>query len=140
MDLYMDLRANCQSGRGKTGDGMKCLFETWGIGSITFLRNQRAIRRLRTQCERAKRQLSTQTSVTIEFEPEKKIVAPQRRANRFCSNAPGNCQSWSTLVAVSLEKPLRVDSLHEGADFSLRLSRAKFEELCHSADFTSCPG
>lgn len=36
------------------------------------LRNQRAIRRLRTQCERAKRQLSTQTSVTIEFEPEKR--------------------------------------------------------------------
>ena len=28
MDLYMDLRANCQSGRGTTGDGMKCLFET----------------------------------------------------------------------------------------------------------------
>lgn len=52
-------------------------------------RNQRALRRLRTQCERAKRQLSTQTSVTIE-----------------------------------------VDSLHDGKDFSLRLSRAKFEELC----------
>ncbi|CAE7493140.1 HSP70, partial [Symbiodinium pilosum] len=52
-------------------------------------RNQRALRRLRTQCERAKRQLSTQTSVTIE-----------------------------------------VDSLHDGNDFSLRLSRAKFEELC----------
>eukprot|EP00413_Alexandrium_margalefii_P035156 CAMPEP_0204580080 /NCGR_PEP_ID=MMETSP0661-20131031/43860_1 /ASSEMBLY_ACC=CAM_ASM_000606 /TAXON_ID=109239 /ORGANISM="Alexandrium margalefi, Strain AMGDE01CS-322" /LENGTH=693 /DNA_ID=CAMNT_0051589147 /DNA_START=48 /DNA_END=2129 /DNA_ORIENTATION=- len=52
-------------------------------------RNQRAIRRLRTQCERAKRQLSSQTSVTIE-----------------------------------------VDSLHEGNDFSLRISRAKFEELC----------
>eukprot|EP00930_Biecheleria_cincta_P033922 TRINITY_DN23478_c0_g1_i1.p1 TRINITY_DN23478_c0_g1~~TRINITY_DN23478_c0_g1_i1.p1 ORF type:complete len:683 (+),score=152.01 TRINITY_DN23478_c0_g1_i1:28-2049(+) len=52
-------------------------------------RNQRALRRLRTQCERAKRQLSTQTSVTIE-----------------------------------------IDSLHDGCDFSLRLSRAKFEELC----------
>ena len=52
-------------------------------------RNQRALRRLRTQCERAKRLLSTQTSVTIE-----------------------------------------VDSLHEGNDFSIRLSRAKFEELC----------
>ncbi|CAK9115986.1 unnamed protein product [Durusdinium trenchii] len=52
-------------------------------------RNQRAVRRLRTQCERAKRLLSTQTSVTIE-----------------------------------------VDSLHEGNDFSIRLSRAKFEELC----------
>mmetsp|Transcript_111036 Transcript_111036/g.247950 ORF Transcript_111036/g.247950 Transcript_111036/m.247950 type:complete len:687 (-) Transcript_111036:170-2230(-) len=52
-------------------------------------RNQRAIRRLRTQCERAKRQLSSQTQVTVE-----------------------------------------VDSLHEGNDFSLRISRAKFEELC----------
>jgi L1 cell adhesion molecule like protein len=52
-------------------------------------RNQRALRRLRTQCERAKRQLSTGTSVTIE-----------------------------------------IDSLHEGQDFSMRLSRAKFEELC----------
>jgi len=51
-------------------------------------RNQRALRRLRTQCERAKRQLSTQTSVTIE-----------------------------------------VDSLHDGVDFNLRMSRAKFEEL-----------
>jgi len=51
-------------------------------------KNQRALRRLRTQCERAKRQLSSQTSVTIE-----------------------------------------VDSLHEGNDFSLRMSRAKFEEL-----------
>uniref|UniRef100_A0A7S2NUC1 Heat shock protein 70 n=1 Tax=Zooxanthella nutricula TaxID=1333877 RepID=A0A7S2NUC1_9DINO len=51
-------------------------------------RNQRALRRLRTQCERAKRQLSTQTSVTIE-----------------------------------------IDSLHDGNDFSLRMSRAKFEEL-----------
>merc|ERR1719401_37694 len=51
-------------------------------------RNQRAIRRLRTQCERAKRQLSTATSVTIE-----------------------------------------IDSLHEGNDFSLKMSRAKFEEL-----------
>jgi len=52
-------------------------------------RNQRAIRRLRTQCERAKRQLSSKTQVSIE-----------------------------------------VDSLHDGNDFSLRISRAKFEELC----------
>lgn len=51
-------------------------------------RNQRALRRLRTQCERAKRQLSTQTSTIIE-----------------------------------------IDSLHDGHDFSLRISRAKFEEL-----------
>mmetsp|Transcript_75082 Transcript_75082/g.170016 ORF Transcript_75082/g.170016 Transcript_75082/m.170016 type:complete len:680 (-) Transcript_75082:125-2164(-) len=51
-------------------------------------RNQRAIRRLRTQCERAKRSLSSQTAVTIE-----------------------------------------VDSLHDGHDFSVKMSRAKFEEL-----------
>jgi L1 cell adhesion molecule like protein len=51
-------------------------------------RNQKAIRRLRTACERAKRQLSSATSVTIE-----------------------------------------VDSLHDGNDFSVRMSRAKFEEL-----------
>jgi len=51
-------------------------------------KNQRAIRRLRTQCERAKRQLSTQTQVTIE-----------------------------------------VDALHEGNDFNMKMSRAKFEEL-----------
>merc|ERR1740138_1907892 len=52
------------------------------------MRNQRALRRLRTQCERAKRALSSQTSVTIE-----------------------------------------VESLHDGKDFNLRMSRAKFEEL-----------
>lgn len=50
--------------------------------------NQRAVRRLRTQCERAKRELSNQTQVTIE-----------------------------------------VDALHDGHDFHLRMSRAKFEEL-----------
>eukprot|EP00746_Dinoflagellata_sp_MGD_P167949 gnl/MRDRNA2_/MRDRNA2_98973_c0_seq1.p1 gnl/MRDRNA2_/MRDRNA2_98973_c0~~gnl/MRDRNA2_/MRDRNA2_98973_c0_seq1.p1 ORF type:complete len:676 (+),score=170.54 gnl/MRDRNA2_/MRDRNA2_98973_c0_seq1:50-2077(+) len=52
-------------------------------------RNQRALRRLRTQCERAKRALSSSTQANIE-----------------------------------------VDSLHEGVDFSCRISRAKFEELC----------
>merc|ERR1719492_629621 len=51
-------------------------------------KNQRALRRLRTQCERAKRQLSAQTQVTID-----------------------------------------IDSLHEGNDFSMKLSRAKFEEI-----------
>merc|ERR1719389_1602459 len=51
-------------------------------------KNVRAMRRLRTQCERAKRQLSSQTQVTLE-----------------------------------------VDSLHEGVDFNMRMSRAKFEEI-----------
>jgi L1 cell adhesion molecule like protein len=51
--------------------------------------SERAVRRLRTACERAKRTLSSVTSTTVE-----------------------------------------VDSLFEGIDFSHKLSRAKFEELC----------
>jgi len=51
--------------------------------------NSRALRRLRTQCERAKRSLSSSTQATIE-----------------------------------------IDSLFEGIDYSVTLSRARFEELC----------
>jgi len=50
--------------------------------------NNRALRRLRTQCERAKRTLSSATQATIE-----------------------------------------IDSLYEGVDFSISITRAKFEEL-----------
>eukprot|EP00389_Voromonas_pontica_P001628 GDKH01002423.1.p1 GENE.GDKH01002423.1~~GDKH01002423.1.p1 ORF type:complete len:645 (+),score=199.39 GDKH01002423.1:30-1964(+) len=49
----------------------------------------RALRRLRTQCERAKRSLSSSASATIE-----------------------------------------IDSLFDGIDYSLSISRARFEELC----------
>eukprot|EP00745_Piridium_sociabile_P040239 TRINITY_DN7681_c0_g1_i1.p1 TRINITY_DN7681_c0_g1~~TRINITY_DN7681_c0_g1_i1.p1 ORF type:complete len:539 (-),score=119.47 TRINITY_DN7681_c0_g1_i1:231-1787(-) len=51
--------------------------------------NSRAVRRLRTQCERAKRTLSSSTQATIE-----------------------------------------IDSLFEGIDYSMSISRARFEELC----------
>jgi L1 cell adhesion molecule like protein len=51
--------------------------------------SNRAVRRLRTACERAKRTLSSVTTTTVE-----------------------------------------VDSLMEGEDFSMKISRAKFEELC----------
>jgi L1 cell adhesion molecule like protein len=57
--------------------------------SLDISTNMRAVRRLRTACERAKRTLSSVTSTTIE-----------------------------------------VDSLMDGEDFSLKVSRAKFEELC----------
>lgn len=50
--------------------------------------NNRALRRLRTQCERAKRTLSSATQATIE-----------------------------------------IDSLCDGVDFSISITRAKFEEL-----------
>jgi heat shock protein 1/8 len=51
--------------------------------------NQRALRRLRTQCERAKRALSSSTQTTIE-----------------------------------------IDSLADGIDFNLTMTRARFEALC----------
>ena len=58
---------------------------------IDIRNNPRAMRRLRTQCEKAKRILSSSAQTTIE-----------------------------------------VDSLAESEDFSLTLTRAKFEELCMS--------
>ena len=51
--------------------------------------NPRAMRRLRTACERAKRELSTRTQVVVE-----------------------------------------VDSLVDGCDLNVTVSRARFEELC----------
>lgn len=56
---------------------------------IDIRNNPRAMRRLRTQCEKAKRILSSSAQTTIE-----------------------------------------VDSLAESEDYSITLTRAKFEELC----------
>jgi L1 cell adhesion molecule like protein len=53
--------------------------------------NARALRRLRTACERAKRTLSSSTQAMVE-----------------------------------------IDSLHDGIDFSLTITRAKFEALCET--------
>jgi len=60
--------------------------------------NARALRRLRTSCERAKRNLSSTTQATIE-----------------------------------------VDSLAEGHDFNIAITRAKFESLCDTL-FRKCMG
>jgi heat shock protein 1/8 len=64
--------------------------------SMDMSENQRALRRLRTACERAKRVLSTQ-----------------------------------------MEANVQVDSLHEGIDFSSKISRARFESLCEDY-FQNC--
>lgn len=60
-------------------------------GSSGLEENKRALRRLKTACELAKRTLSSSASATIE-----------------------------------------VDSLHEGIDFNMNISRARFEEICSS--------
>ncbi|KAF0894610.1 hypothetical protein E2562_001908 [Oryza meyeriana var. granulata] len=57
-------------------------------GSMDIKSNHKALRRLRTACERAKRMLSSMAETTIE-----------------------------------------VDSLHEGIDFSVTITRSRFEEL-----------
>jgi heat shock protein 1/8 len=75
-------------------DFMKAAFEKQSGKSIT--NNARAIRRLRSACERAKRTLSSVTKAVVE-----------------------------------------VDSLADGIDFSMPVSRAKFEELCADL-FQSC--
>ena len=63
---------------------------------IDMSENPRAMRRLKTACETAKRTLSSSTNASIE-----------------------------------------IDSLHEGNDYSLSLSRAKFESLCSDL-FNNC--
>merc|ERR1711935_317580 len=68
-------------------DHMKKLFKNKHKKDVST--SDRAVRRLRTACERAKRTLSSVTSATVE-----------------------------------------VDALMDGEDFSTKISRAKFEELC----------
>ena len=57
--------------------------------SLDISNNPRALRRLRTQCEKAKRILSS-----------------------------------------AHQAPIECETLHEGHDFNISISRAKFEELC----------
>jgi len=66
-----------------------CVQEFKRKHKIDISNNQRSVRRLKTACERAKRNLSSATQALIE-----------------------------------------IDSLYEGVDFNLTLTRAKFDELC----------
>ena len=66
-----------------------CLDNIHSVHNINLYTNQRAIKRLKTACERCKRALSASYSSTIE-----------------------------------------VESLFDGKDFVLQISRAKFEEIC----------
>jgi heat shock protein 1/8 len=68
-----------------------CVQEFQKKTQLNVKNNPKALRRLRTACEKAKRALSSATQASIE-----------------------------------------VDSLFEGQDFSLTLTRAKFEQLCDS--------
>ena len=86
------------------GEDFDNLVVDWAAGEfkkktkIDLQSNPRALRRLRTSCERAKRNLSSATQATIE-----------------------------------------VDSLADGQDFSITITRAKFESLCDQL-FRKCMG
>jgi heat shock 70kDa protein 1/2/6/8 len=73
-----------------------CVAEFKKKTKVDLLGNPRALRRLRTACERAKHALSSSTQAAIE-----------------------------------------IDSLYDGQDFSLTITRAKFESLCESL-FRKC--
>jgi heat shock protein 1/8 len=66
-----------------------CLEDFKRKNKVDLSTNQRAVRRLRSACERVKRTLSSSSTATIEIE-----------------------------------------SLYEGKDYSLQITRARFEELC----------
>jgi len=68
------------------------------VNATQLKKNEKAVRKLRTACEKAKRNLSTTMSTWVE-----------------------------------------VDSLHEGLDFRIEITRAKFEQLC-MGEFNKCMG
>ena len=102
-DGVFEVRATAGSGH-LGGEDFDNLVVDWAAeefkkkNKIDVKDNARALRRLRTACERAKRTLSTATQATIE-----------------------------------------VDSLAEGIDMNIVLTRAKFESLCDSL-FRQCIG
>ena len=73
-----------------------CALRFLNSHGIDIRNNKKAMRRLRSACEKGKRMLSNTTSTTID-----------------------------------------VDALAQGEDFSITITRAKFEELCLSM-FKSC--
>lgn len=102
-DGVFEVLATCGNGH-LGGEDFDNLVVDWAAGEfkkktkIDINDNARALRRLRTACERAKRTLSSSTQAQIE-----------------------------------------VDSLAEGNDLALTITRAKFESLCDSM-FRSCIG
>ena len=87
--------------------------------------NQRAIRRLRTQCERAKRTLSSSTQATDWW---------FQISDSFFAFVFSTLTVWPYLfffqVEITNQATIEIDSLFEGIDYSCSLSRARFEELC----------
>lgn len=78
--------------------------------------NPRALRRLRTACERAKRTLSSSSQA------------------RYFSNQSFTCLGSECfpydVITDGFPFSIEIDSLFEGIDFYTNITRARFEELC----------
>ena len=63
-----------------------------------------------------------------EFQKKNKVdISTNSKARRRLQNA---CERAKRTLSTSMNAMIEVDSLYEGQDFSLNLSRAKFEALC----------
>lgn len=94
--------------------------------------NPRALRRLRTACERAKRTLSSSAQVRRYRGCVGCLGAPLVQWRQWGPPAP--CTSLApSHPPCSLSHPqtsIELDSLYEGIDFYSTITRARFEELC----------
>ena len=102
--------------------------------------NPRALRRLRTSCERAKRTLSSSTQVRCARMPAAPLRMPWRcrvLLDRPPCTAPAvptlalqPCNKTPTATfATGAQASIEIDSLFEGIDFYSSITRARFEEL-----------
>ncbi|PPS09157.1 hypothetical protein GOBAR_AA11490 [Gossypium barbadense] len=96
--------------------------------------NPRALRRLRTACERAKRTLSSTAQTTIEIDSlfegkrlrTRRTLSGNPRALRRLRTA---CERAKRTLSSTAQTTIEIDSLFEGIDFYSTITRARFEEL-----------
>jgi hypothetical protein len=117
----------CRTRDGPTGGHVvpaRCVC-VWAQTGIDVGGNKRALRRLRTACERAKRLLSTSTTCV----PYHVSIACCCR--RSAARVTRDCRLWWCSAAVE------VDTIADGVDLSTVITRAKFNDL-NDALFRKC--
>lgn len=98
--------------------------------------NARAVRRLRTACERAKRTLSSSTQVGAGpiYSAAGWAGSAGGRASCYCRSSklrssPATPHQPNYPPTSSPQASIEIDSLFEGIDFYTSITRARFEEL-----------
>jgi heat shock protein 1/8 len=65
-----------------------------------------------------------------EFEKKHRTSSPIHTSPRAISRLRTECERVKRVLSSQTESTLQVDSLWDGIDFSLKISRAKFESMC----------